>query len=210
MKDTIQVAIVALGVGAFAYGVSKMAAETVTMIMPEWIIIVAVSLVGFLVSMGIGFFVKHLLDSNWHPVTFTAIVLLIIVGIYSIVDYKPTLKIFVLPDYAGEVKLVVSRDKVERHDISVNSFGIGYITRRDFENGFYPKIVKGQKDISKEIKEYSKGSTLSSQSDSYSSYSFEFLTFVVPGRSDHAVKETDDLLRNGAVDTMRLPRINVR
>ena len=210
MKNTVQIAIVVFGAGAFAYGVSKMAAETATMIIPGWIIIVAVSFVGFVVSMGIGFFVKHLLGSNWHPVTFTAIVLLIIVGIYSIVDYKPTLKIFVLPDYAGEVKLVVSRDKVERHDISVNSFGIGYITRRNFENGFYPKIVKGQKDISKEIKEYSKGSTLSSQSDSYSSYSFEFLTFVVPGRPHHMVKETDDLLRNGAVDTMRLPRINAR
>jgi len=205
MKKGIQIIIIALGVAASVYGISKMSAETETMILPPWTIVSGVSLVVFAASVAIGFLAKHLLSFNWHQLTFVAVILIIVVGIYATVEYKPTLKISVLSDYAGEVKLFVSKDNVERRNITVSSHGIGYITRKDFEEGFYPKIIRGQNDITKEIKEYGKGSSLNSLSDSYS---FNFLSFVIPGRSDHLVSVIDDLVRAGAIDTMQLERKN--
>lgn len=206
MKKGIQIIIIALGVAASVYGISKMSGETTTMILPVWVIVLGVSLVVFAASVGIGLLAKHLLHSDWHPLTFVAIIIIIVVGIYATFEYKSTLNISVLSDYAGEVKLFVSKDNVEGHNITVNSYGIGYITRKDFEKGFYPRILRGQSDITKEIKAYSKGSVLNSLSDSYS---FNFLSFVVSGRSDHLVSDIDDLLRIGAIDTMQLERKNI-
>jgi hypothetical protein len=203
MKKTIEGAIIALGVGALAYGISKMAAETTTMILPVWLVIAVVSLVVCAASMGIGLLVKYSLRSKWHPLTFASMVLIIVVAIYSAVEFKPTLNIIVSSGYAGEVRLFVARDNVERRDIAVNSFGIGYITMKDFEKGFYPKIMKGQRDISKDIHEYSKGASLNSLSNTYS---FKYLAFVVPGQPNQTVNDIDSLLRVGGIDTGRLPR----
>jgi len=205
MKKAIQVVIIASGVAASIYGVSKMSAETAAMILPVWTIVSGISLVLCAASIGIGFLAKHLLSSEWHQLTFAAIFIIIVVGIYATVEYKPTLNIFV-SDYTGEVKLFVSKDNVEVRDITVSNYGIGYITRRDFEKGFYPKVLRGRNDISKEIKEYSKGSVLNNLSDIYS---FNFLSFVIPGRSDHSVSNIDELIKVGAIDTTQLARKNI-
>lgn len=207
MKLTTQIVVIAPGIAAVVYGISKMTTETTTMILPAWLIIVVVTLAACTVSIGIGWLAKHLLNSDWHLLTFTSICLITIVGIYSIVDYRPTLNIVVLPDYAGEVKLFVSNDDVERRDIPVNSAGIGYITEKDFDGGFYPKILKGKSDISKSVNEYNKGSYLNNLSDNYS---FKYLSFIVPGRSSSLDWNMDDLLRRGAIDTNRLARRNTR
>jgi hypothetical protein len=206
MKIAIQIIIMVLGVAALTCGISKMSLETTTMILPAWLIITIVSSGVCAISVGIGLLAKHLLNSDWHQLTFASIIIIIIVGIYSTIEYKPTLKIFVSPEYAGEVKLFVSRDAVEKYDITVNNFGIGYISINDFDKGFYPKIVKGHTDISKKIMEYRKGTSLNSLSDSYS---FKYLSFDIPGDSNALTDNIDDLLRIGAIDTMLLPRRNL-
>ncbi len=201
MKRGIQIAIIILGVASSIYGISKLSTETATMILPGWLIVAAISLIVFMASIGIGILAKRMMKSNWYLLTFVSIIITILVGIYSVIEYKPTLRVFILPDYSGEVKLFVSKDGLEAIDIKVNQFGIGYITKKDFDNGFYPKIMKGQNDISKDVNEYSKGAVLNDLSNIYS---FKYLSFFVPGTSKDSIFNINDLLKVGAVDTTRL------
>jgi hypothetical protein len=154
-------------------------------------------------SIAIGVLVKRLLNTDWYSLTFTSIIIVIVVGIYAVVAYKPKLNIVVSSNFSGDVKLIVSKDVIEKNEVVVDSLGIGYITRKDFEEGFYPRIVKGNADITKEIKEYSKGALVTSSSVSYS---LEYLSFVIQGQSNKLVSDIDELIRIGAIDTMRLPK----
>jgi hypothetical protein len=202
MKRIIQAVILVLGVVAMVYGISKMSSETTTMILPAWFTIGVVSLIVTGASIAIGVLVKRLLNFDWYPLTFASIIIIIIVGIYAVLAYVPKLHIVVLSSFSGDVKLIVSKDAIEKNEIVVDSLGIGYITRKDFEEGFYPRIVKGNTDITKEVKEYSKGALATSSSVSYS---LEYLSFVIPGKSNQLVSDIDELIKSGAIDTMRLP-----
>ncbi len=205
MKKIIQVVIIISGIVASVYGISKMLSETITMILPPWLIVGVVSLIAGVAAVGIGFLIKRLLNTDWHSLTFASIIIIIVVGIYAIADYKPRMRIVVVSNYSGEVKLIVAKNAVEKHEIQVNGFGIGYITRRDFDEGFYPRIVKGSADITQAVKEYSKGSFATSAS---MSYSIDYLSFVIPGPSVQLASDIDELIRIGAIDTMRLPGNN--
>jgi hypothetical protein len=202
MKRIIQPVILVLGVVAMVYGIWKISSETTTVILPAWLIVGVVSLIVTGVSIAIGVLVKRLLNADWYSLTFASIIIIIIVGIYAVVAYKPRLNIVVWSSFSGEVKLIVSKEAIEKKEIIVDSFGVGYITRRDFDEGFYPRIIKGNTDITKEIKEYSKGGKATSPSVSYS---LEFLSFIIPGQSNQLASDIFELIRVGAIDTMRLP-----
>ena len=206
MKSGLQVSIIVIALITLAAAIFKMSAETTTIILPLWLVISAVSSVACVVSIGIGVFLKDLLRSGWHQLTFASICLLVIAGVYLIVKNKPTLNVIIPPSYGGEIKLLVSTDSIETDVVIVNLYGIGYITKKDFERGFYLKILKGGVDVSKQVKEYSKESSLNSLSDRYS---FDWLSFSVLGRSSTRAGDIDELLRTGAIDTLRLPRKSV-
>jgi hypothetical protein len=203
MKRIIQIVIIVLGIGASIYGVSEMLSETSNMILPPWLIVGLISLIVGGSVVALGFFIKRLLNADWHSLTFASIIISIVVGIYAIAIHKPTMRIVVLSNYSGDVKLIVSKNTTERREIQVDSFGIGYITRKDFDEGFYPEIMKGRTDITKTVKEYSKGAFAASSSVSYS---LDYLSFVIPGPSNQLVNDIDDLIRVGSIDTMQLPR----
>lgn len=202
MKRIIQIVIIVLGIVASVYGISKKLSETVTMILPPWLIVGTISLIVGVAAVGIGFVIKRLLNADWHSLTFASIIIIIIVAIYAIAAYKPTMRIVVLSNYSGEVKLIVAKNSIEKREIQIDSFGIGYITRKDFDEGFYPRIVKGSVDITKAVKEYSKGSFATSAT---MRYSLDYLSFVIPGPSILSGSDIDELIRVGAIDTMRLP-----
>jgi energy-coupling factor transporter transmembrane protein EcfT len=121
----------------------------------------------FCVSFILGFLVKKILKSKWHALTFASIFIIIICSTFYISQYKPAYEIIVPGNYVGEVKLFVSNEK--GNDFAINKYGIGYIDRETFEKGFYPKIIKGNIDITKQAKEYSKGAFAATQASDYSS-----------------------------------------
>lgn len=202
MKGIIQIVIIVSGIVASVYGISKMLSQTITMILPPWLIVAGISLIAGIAAVGIGSLIKRLLNADWHSLTFASITIICIVGIYAIATYKPSVRIVVLSNYSGEVKLIVAKNTIEKHEIQVDGFGIGYITRKDFDEGFYARIVKGSADITKAVKEYSKGTFATSAS---MSYSLDYLSFVIPGSSTQLVNDFDELIKIGAIDTMRLP-----
>ena len=201
----LQFGIVTLGVSAAVYAILKMS-ETETMILPIWLLITPVVVFMCIISYGLGAAIKHLFHSDFHSITFTSMVVIFFVGIYAALEYKPTIKITIANGYTGEVKLFVSNDSLEDHKILVNNFGVGYITKKDFDNGFYPKIVCGSDEITKSIKEYSKGTFLSTTPEKYS---FNYLSFIVPGGSKDSPNDIDYLVKIGALDTLRLPFVSL-
>ena len=107
----------------------------------------------------------------------------------------------VIPEgYVGEIRLLVSNE----NDFSINNYGIGYIDRKTFDEGFYPKIIKGGNDITKQVKEYSKGALATSSGDVYS---YEYLSFSVLAKGEHVEnKDIEELIKIKAIDTSRLYR----
>jgi Predicted protease of the Abi (CAAX) family len=202
MKYTIQIIILVLGTTASIYGISKMASETATMIFPPWLIVGVISLIVGAAAVGIGFIIKRLLHADWHSLTFASIIVIIIVSIDAIAAGKPTIRIIISPEYSGEVRLFVRKNNSKNHEIKVDNLGIGYINRKDFDQGFYPKIIKGSIDITKSVRQYSKGTFSASWA---MTYSIDYLSFVIPGRSTQLVSDIDDLIRMGSIDTMQLP-----
>ena len=74
--------------------------------------------------------------------TLFAIVSSIAFGIFHYYWYSPTLKIIVPKGYSGEVTLVLSN--VDKNILTVDSNGIGYITKWTFDKTFTPPIVYTQ------------------------------------------------------------------
>lgn len=201
MKRKVQFGIILLGFIALIYGILIMS-ETKTMILPLWFVITPVVIIVCAISYGLGVVTKYLLRSDLYRMTFASIIIIIFVGVYGVVEYKPTLKIIIAENYTGEVKLFVSNDSIEECEIPVSNFGVGYITNKDFEKGFYPKILRGAIEITKNINEYSKGVFTTTTAVSYS---VKYLSFVIPGSSKELDNDIDYLIKTGALDTLRLP-----
>ncbi|WP_431216959.1 hypothetical protein ACQ86N_21845 [Puia sp. P3] len=156
MKNAIQPVLILLALIALIYGILKVARETTTMILPVWMVVVFITSIVCLTSAGLGLMVKNMLGSPWHQMSFAAIIIIIVVGVYSVIDFKPASRIIVPIDYAGTVKLYVSSREADNRSIIVNQSGVGYISRSEFEKGFYPRVVKGDRDITGQINEYRK------------------------------------------------------
>ena len=172
--------------------------QTKTMILPSWFL-VAISLPGtLLLSFAFGFILKKLLNSKWQTSIFTSIFVIIFCSIFYISEHKPVYIIIVPKNYVGEVRLFLSN----KNDFSINEYGIGYIDRRTFNDGFYPKIIQTGNDITKQIKEYGKGASATTSEDAYS---FNHLSFhILDSGKKVDGKDIEELIRIKAIDTARL------
>jgi hypothetical protein len=174
--------------------------QTPTMILPSWFILCILALPAVTAAFGIGFVLKQLFGSGWHTATFASMLLAAASLVYLITTYRPTYTVVIDPGYAGEVRLFVSRYANNR-EIRVNRYGIGYIGKKTFDNGFYPRILKGGRDISKEVSEYSTGAIATSAPEKYR---FEYLAFEIPGTAGSPGDDPDSLVKTGAIDTTYL------
>ena len=201
MGRIIQIIFISLGIFSLGVGIWQML-QTKTMILPPWFL-VTISLPGtLLVSFVLGFIAKKLLNSKWQTLTFTSIFVIIFCSIFYISEYKPVYIVGIPKDYVGEIKLFLSNE--EENDFSINSYGIGYIDKRTFDEGFYPKIIQGDNDITKHIKEYNRSALATTPGDTYS---FEYLSFSIPVNEKSAEdKDIRELIKIKAIDTTRLYR----
>ena len=170
------------------------------MIYPSWLLLCMIGGPAVAGALGIGFVLKRALGSEWYAITFALLFLAVPASGYLIATYRPTYKVVIDAGFTGKVMLFISRN-ANGHEIPVNRYGVGYISEETFEKGFYPRIQKGGKDISKEVTEYFKGSMGHSEKDRYR---FEYLSFYTPGVADSLGVGVDSLLKAGAIDTARL------
>lgn len=201
MKSKIQSIIVAAGIVALVISIRLML-EIQTMILPSWFLAFIYVLCTLCISFILGYLVKKIIGSNWKTLTFASIFLIIFCSIFYIREYKPTQSIIIPESYVGEVRLLVSNEN--KNDFIINKFGIGYIDKKTFDNGLYPKVIKGKKDITNQIKEYGKGALATTNK---AIYSYEYISFFIPTKSK-IIEELDieELIKIKAIDTTRLFR----
>jgi len=197
MRRIIQIILTTLAIFSLGVGIWQML-QTKTMILPSWFLVV-ISLPGtLLLSFLLGFIVKKLLNSKWQTLTFTSIFVIIFCSIFCISEYKPVYIVVIPKNYVGEIRLFLSN----KNDFSINRYGIGYIDMRTFNDGFYPKIIQGGNDITKQIKEYSKGALATTSEDVYS---FEYLSFYILDNGKKVEsRNIEELVKIKAIDTARL------
>lgn len=154
MKFKPQFIIIALGILSLGVCIWQML-QMKTMILSPWLLVALYLAIVLCISFLVGFIAKKILCSNWHTRTFASIIIIIICGIYYSSEYKPTYTIVIPENYVGEVKLFVSNEK--ENDFKINEYGIGYINKKTFDNGFYPKLMQGNNNITDEVNGYAKG-----------------------------------------------------
>jgi hypothetical protein len=201
MKFKIQPIIIALGILSLGVGIWQML-QTKTMILPSWFLLLVSLPCTLLVSFALGFMAKKILNSKWQTLTFASIFVIIFCSIFYVSRYRPVYTVVIPDGYVGEVRLLVSNEK--ENDLFINKYGIGYIDKKTFDEGFYPKIIKGDNDITKQVKEYSKGALATTSEDVYS---YEYLSFSVLGKGENVEdKDIEELIKIKAIDTARLYR----
>jgi hypothetical protein len=200
-KLKLQIAIGTIGLISTAIGIWTLL-QTPTMILTPLFLVGLYLPIAFIISLIVGFLIKVLLKSSWHTLTFAALTMTVICLTFYGSQYKPSYKIIIPETYVGEVKLLLSNET--ENDFKVNNFGIGYISKKTYENGFRPTIIKSGQDISKQITGYSTGSHATTSS---SNLSLDYLSFEIPGKVDSTfVIDFDCLLKLKAIDTKRLRR----
>ncbi|MFN0290097.1 hypothetical protein [Pedobacter helvus] len=199
MKYKIQPIIIFLGVFSLCVGIWQIL-QIKTMILPSWFLLLLPVPCILLVSFVLGTLVKKILNSKWRAITFASIFVIIFCSIFYISNFRSVYTVVIPEGYVGEIRLLVSNE----NDFSINNYGIGYIDRKTFDEGFYPKIIKGGNDITKQVKEYSKGALATSSGDVYS---YEYLSFSVLAKGEHVEnKDIEELIKIKAIDTSRLYR----
>ena len=174
--------------------------QTRTMILPSWFLVLFYSVIVFCISFVLGFLTKKMLSSKWQTLTFASMFIIVFCSIFYISEHRPVYTIVIPKDYVGEVRLFVSNQK--DRDFLINKYGIGYIDKKTFDRGFYPRIIQGSIDITKQVKEYSKGALATTLEDIYS---YEYLSFsiLVNGKSVED-RNIEELIKIKAIDTTRL------
>ncbi|KIA92320.1 hypothetical protein OC25_16670 [Pedobacter kyungheensis] len=201
MKSKSQLIIIVLGVLSLCLGVWQMM-QTATMILSPWFLILFYSFITICVSFVLGYLLKKILKSTWYNVTFASMFIMLACITFYVTQYKSTYEIVVPNNYTGEVKLFLSNE--DGNDFIINQYGIGYIDENTFKDGFNPKVIKKNVDITKQIKQYNRGAFATTQK---SKYSYEYLSFSVSGKvEDIDERDISELIKIKAVDTNRLYR----
>jgi len=200
-KSKVQIAILTLGLLTTGLGVWTML-QIPTHILPSWYLVLIFLPITLLVAFGLGFLIKSLFKIRWHTLTITSIIMAVTCLSFYISEFRPSHTINIPNNYVGEVKLLVTDEA--NNDFNINEFGIGYINQNTFENGFRPTVIKDKENITKQIRSYSRGAFVSTETHNIS---LEFVTFIVPGnKTTIEYFSIEELIDKKAIDTTRILR----
>ena len=202
VKSKIQIAILLLSIISLVFGIITMLQMPTVTVSPLYLAIFYTFIV-FVLSFLLGLILKKIIKSSWHILTFASIFVICISLTFIISQYKPTYKIIIPDSYSGTINLIMTGEN--ENDFDINNFGIGYITEDTYYNGFYPKIIKNGKDITKDARGFSRGSFAFATPDL--NVSLDYLKFEIPGNNNgDTLKDFDALIKVGAIETARIKK----
>jgi hypothetical protein len=203
LKDKAQRIIQLIGLVGLILGILTML-RTPTVILPSWFLVLLFLPILLGVSFLLGLGTRFLLKSNWTKLTFTALFAGLFCVAFYISEYKPTHKIIVTDSFAGQVRLLLSKD--DKDEFELNEYGVGYVSESTYRQGFKPRVEKNGKDITDEvIRSLSFGSMTSATVDGKIIGPYSYLSFIVPGQStDSLSNDLRELIDKNAIDTTRL------
>src|SRR5690606_7072508 len=145
----IDYGLILIGLISLWLGVQTML-EIPTVILPSWFLVIMYGGILLLVAFGLGVVIASLTKSNVPLLTATSLIVTIVCSAFYISEYRPTYKIYVPDTFTGQVKLFHSM--LQDNNLTLNKYGVGYITDKAYRKGFKPVVYKNGKDITEQCK----------------------------------------------------------
>jgi hypothetical protein len=203
-KSIVKTGIVLFALISIGLGVKAMLAMP-TLILPSWFLALLYLPILLAIAFVLGIVVNTIIKIETDRYIYTALFAgLISLGFYFS-EYKPTNKIIIPGDFGGQVRLFLSNEPDD--DLRINNFGIGYISRKTYLQGFKPIIIQNGKDITKQVTEFFQGSAGAGTVDHEHIGDYKFLGFTIPGKPTDSLKnDLVKLIKLNALDTSRTVR----
>jgi hypothetical protein len=174
--------------------------EVQTLILPAWTLALLYGGVLLAVSFGLGALASWLTKSKLHMLTVTSIIISIVCISFYINQFRPNYDIYVADNFQGEVKLFRSTLKTNRFTLS--EYGVGYITDKEYRNGFKPTVYKNGKDITNECKNIVQGSLSFAGVDGKSVGPFSYVGFTIgDNNADTVWNDLTNVIERKMIDT---------
>jgi len=122
-----------------------------------------------------------LTKSKIHLLSGASLIVAIVCLAFYISKFRPTYKIYVADNFAGEVKLF--RSTLDNNRLSLNNYGVGYITDKTYRQGFRPIVYQNDKDITKQCKTIVQGNLAFAGVDGKSFGPFSYVAFTIGDNS---------------------------
>ena len=148
-----------------------------TVILSGWFLVILFGGILLLLSFGLGALFSSLTKSKIHLLSSTSIIVTIVCLGFYISEYRQTYTINIADNFIGEVKLF--RSTLNNNRLSLNKYGVGYITDKTYQKGFKPIVIKNGRDITKECKTIVQGNVASAGVDGSSFGPFSYVGFTV-------------------------------
>ena len=187
-------AIISLALGI------KTILQTQTIILPGWLLALIYGAILLILSFGFGFLFSSVLKIRIQSITVSSIIIATVCLIYYFKEFSPTYKIIVPEKYSGDVKLF--RSTLTDNQLSLNKFGVGYITDKTYRNGFKPVIYQNGQEITKDCKNIGQGVVAFAGVDGYTLGPYVYFGFTIPGNSvDTIWRDLKKVLELKVIDT---------
>ncbi|MEO5642765.1 MAG: hypothetical protein ABIQ40_15585 [Bacteroidia bacterium] len=202
-KSKGQIIIILIGVLAIGLAIKTMLHTRTVIMTPFSLVVIYVPLV-LLVSFGLGLLIKKIIKGTAFTLTYTSIFATLISITYIYSEYMPTRDIVVPSNYSGNVRLFLSTENED--DFNINSYGIGYISKDTYHNGFRPTVIKNGKNITKDLTNFSSGGSISFAGvNGTSAGPYRYVQFTVPGQTQDTIgNDLQKLIEIKALDTTRI------
>lgn len=168
--------LISVGLVSLYLGVRSML-EMPTLILSGWFLVIMYGGILLLVSFGLGRLISSLTKSKVHLLTAASLIVTIVCLAFYISEYRPTYKIHVPETFTGQVKLFHST--LEENNLTLNKYGVGYITDKAYRKGFKPVVYKNGKDITEQCENLGRGSVAYAGIDGTNIGPFSYVGFTV-------------------------------
>ena len=176
----VDYALILIGLISFLLGVRTML-EVSTVILSGWFLVIMYGGILLLIAFGLGALIRSLTKSKIHLLSGASLIVAIICLAFYISEFRPTYKIYVADNFAGEVKLF--RSTLDNNRLSLNNYGVGYITDKTYRQGFRPIVYQNDKDITKQCKTIVQGNLAFAGVDGKSFGPFSYVAFTIGDNS---------------------------
>lgn len=172
--------LISIGLVSTGIGVRTML-EIPTVILSGWFLVIMYVSIALLLSLEFGALFCALTKFKINLLSATSIILTIACLGFYISEYRPTYTINIADNFTGEVKLF--RSTLNNNKLSLNNYGVGYITDKTYRNGFRPIVIKNGRDITKECETIVKGNAVSAGINGSSYGPFSYVGFTIGGNT---------------------------
>ncbi len=173
-----------------------------TLILPPSLLVALYLPILVLGSLLLGVVVKAVVKSDIGIIIYASFFATVFSIWFYASQYQPSYIIALPNNFTGTVHLFVTDES--KDDFTVNRYGIGYISKKTYRNGFRPTVLKNGQNITAIAGNFSTGTTMSAGLQGNTLGPYSFLSFSIPsGSVNDSAMDVEKLIAIHALDTLR-------